>query len=135
MSEHRIKQYIIIRKDLGMPKGKMAAQVAHASLAIFFNMMKQNIKKTDQEMEFTLKVENPFMQDWMMGHFTKIVLYVESEEALKELHQKALDAGLPTVLIQDAGFTHFKEPTYTAVAIGPDDPEKIQPITSHLKVY
>ena len=32
-----IKQVIVVRKDLNMRKGKMCAQVAHASLKIFLD--------------------------------------------------------------------------------------------------
>jgi PTH2 family peptidyl-tRNA hydrolase len=75
------------------------------------------------------------MLDWMNGHFTKICVYVNSEQELLDIHQKAVDAGLPASLIKDAGFTEFKEPTFTSVAIGPDDPEKIDLITGQLPLY
>lgn len=134
-NQQPIKQMLIIRKDLNMRKGKIAAQAAHASLGIFFNMMKENpvITNEDGSHTFTLKVDNPFMYNWMMGHFRKIVLYVESEQELFDIHQKAQNAGLPCILIRDAGFTEFDGPTYTAVGIGPDDFDKINPITKDLK--
>lgn len=135
MSEKRIKQVIIIRKDLNMRKGKIAAQSSHSCLAVFFNMMKQNPNSKPEQGHFELDVTNPFMLDWMTGHFTKICVYVNSEEELLEIHQKAVVAGLPTSLIKDAGFTEFKEPTYTSVAIGPDDPDKIDLITGTLPLY
>ena len=39
------KQIIIVRKDLNMSHGKMAAQVSHASMAFLAQMVKKNAKK------------------------------------------------------------------------------------------
>lgn len=135
MNAKRIKQVIVVRKDLNMRKGKIAAQGAHASLAIFFNLMKQHQNSKPEVGHFELDVTNPFMLDWMTGHFTKICVYVNSEQELLDLHQKSLAAGLPCALIKDAGFTEFNEPTYTTLGIGPDDPDKIDLITGKLPLY
>jgi len=35
-----VKQVIVVRKDLNMRKGKIAAQASHASLKVFFDRMK-----------------------------------------------------------------------------------------------
>lgn len=40
-----MKQIIIVRKDLNMSKGKMAAQVAHASMAFLTSQLRKNSKK------------------------------------------------------------------------------------------
>ena len=75
------------------------------------------------------------MQAWLSGRFTKVVVRVDSEAELLEVYQKAKDAGLPCSLIQDSGATEFHGvPTYTAVAIGPDEAEKIDAITGQLKL-
>lgn len=72
---------------------------------------------------------------WLTGLFTKIVVSCDSEEELLELHKKALSKKILTSLIQDSGKTEFNGiPTYTAVAIGPDNIEKIDSITGHLKL-
>lgn len=133
--DERIKQYIILRKDLNMRKGKIAAQAAHASLAVFLNMMKENVVKSPESTNFTLKVTDSFMLDWLENRFTKIGLSVDSEQELLDLYQRAKELNLPCSLIQDAGFTEFSEPTYTAVAIGPADPELIKPLTQLLKLF
>lgn len=133
--EKRIKQIIVLRKDLNMRKGKIAAQAAHASLAVFFNMMKNHPKSQAQTGHFEMEVTNKFMLDWMNGHFTKIGVYVNSEAELLVLYEQAQAAGLPCALIKDAGFTEFNEPTFTALGIGPDDPEKIDQITGHLPLF
>jgi PTH2 family peptidyl-tRNA hydrolase len=75
------------------------------------------------------------MQEWLTTRFTKVVVQVNTEAELLEIYNKAKDAGLPCSLIQDSGATEFHGvPTHTAVAVGPDLAEKIDPITSQLKL-
>jgi len=113
-----MKQVIVIRKDLGMRKGKMVAQGSHASLATVVHNM-----------------DDPRVKEWLSGQFTKICVSVNSEEELLEIYQKALAAGLLAKLIIDAGHTEFNGiPTKTAVGIGPDDEDKINQVTGDLKL-
>lgn len=113
------KQVIILRKDLNMRKGKLCAQAAHASLKVCIDLMKRSkMPKAAKE--------------WFRGRFKKVVVSVNSEEELFEIHNKAQEAEIPCSLILDAGLTEFEEPTYTAVAVGPDSPERIDPITGEL---
>ena len=70
---------------------------------------------------------------WYQEMQTKITVYVESEQELLALHEKAKSLGLPNHLVKDAGLTEFKgELTYTALAVGPDDAELIDKITGGL---
>ena len=112
------KQVIVLRKDLGMRKGKMVAQGCHAS-------MKATLENID----------HPDVKAWLDGRFAKIVVSVDSEDELFEIHRNAKAAGLVCSLIQDAGFTEFNGvPTYTAVAVGPAQSEKVDEITGQLKL-
>ena len=71
--------------------------------------------------------------EWLNGSFTKIVVYVNSEQELLDIYEKAKDAKLPCSLIQDSGFTEFHGvPTYTAVAVGPWWSEAVDEITGDL---
>lgn len=135
------KQVIIIRKDLNMRKGKMVVQGSHASLGVILNMFNngQKIPENHPEIvngEYTLSLtikENSPLDAWLRGIFTKICVSANSEQELLDIYEKAKDAGLPCTLIKDAGFTEFNGvPTYTAVAIGPDEVEKIDAITKNL---
>ena len=66
-------------------------------------------------------------------NFAKIVLQVDSEEALVAVYEKAVAAGLETHLITDSGATEFHGiSTKTCVGIGPDEAEKIDAITGDL---
>lgn len=136
------KQIIVIRKDLKMTRGKEIAQGAHASMAIFFDMMRkqnggqsidtQSGNKYHCEFEHTSKA----MHEWMQSGFTKVTLQVDSEQALLEVYNKAKAAGLPCSLIRDAGRTMFNGvPTLTTVGIGPAESSEIDKITGDLKLY
>ncbi|HEX9804390.1 MAG TPA: aminoacyl-tRNA hydrolase [Candidatus Dojkabacteria bacterium] len=127
----RVKQVIVIRKDLKMPKGKLAAQVAHASLGAFLSKGHRNIVS---EMVIPLDETN---KPWLDKEFTKICLAVNSEEELLKIYKivKANLSGIPHALIKDAGHTIFKEPTLTCLGIGPWYSEVIDSFTRQLKLY
>lgn len=112
--ERSYKQVIIVRKDLNMRKGKMIAQGSHASLGAY------------------LKASKESQTEWMNEGQTKIAVSVSSEEELLTVYSRLEKAGLRPVLIRDAGHTEFKEPTLTAVGVGPVLQEEVDLITSQL---
>jgi PTH2 family peptidyl-tRNA hydrolase len=128
------KQVIVVRKDLNMRRGKEIAQGAHASLAVFFNMM--NMEQKGKKYECSFSHTSQAMHEWMTNGFTKITVVVDSEQALLDIYNKARAANLPTSLIKDAGKTEFGGvPTLTTVAVGPGPSSEIDKITGHLKLY
>lgn len=132
------KQIIVIRKDLKMRRGKEIAAGAHASLACILNLMKsQNgISEKDGTFTYTFSQSNPNFHDWMMGHFRKITVTVNSEQELLDLYDKAQAAGIVCSKILDSGFTEFHGvKTYTAIALGPDSAEVLDPLTGSLPLY
>ena len=143
----KVKQVIVFRKDLNVRKGKFASQVAHASLAVILNMMQKFKHEQDQSVwnRFFKKVaklfwcyslefeENSYLDQWLNGKFTKITVSCKDEQELLDLYNQAKDAGIPCVLITDAGLTEFNGvPTNTCIAIGPFWNEEIDKITKHL---
>ncbi len=125
--ELRVKQAIVIRKDLGMRRGKEIAQGAHASLAFLV----RRVLDAEAAPAFT-----PEESAWMRGGSAKICLQVASEAELLDVCERAGRAGLETHLIRDSGKTEFGGvPTYTCLAIGPDTAEHIDPVTRDLKLY
>jgi PTH2 family peptidyl-tRNA hydrolase len=129
----KIKQIIVVRRDLNMRKGKIAAQSAHASFKVFRDIMKSEWINEDQK-KYTFSVSEK-TSNWLDGEFTKICVSVNSEEELMEIYNKAKENNILSSLIIDAGHTEFNGvPTKTCCAIGPDLSENIDPITSHLKL-
>jgi PTH2 family peptidyl-tRNA hydrolase len=116
------KQVIVMRKDLGMRKGKMIAQGAHASLKV---LLDRGALDGDT---FAFTMTEP-MAAWLGGRFTKVCVSVDSEAALEAIVDQARAAGVPCALIVDAGKTEFHGvPTKTCCAVGPawsDDVDKI----------
>jgi peptidyl-tRNA hydrolase, PTH2 family len=111
-----MKQAIIIRTDLKMGKGKIASQVAHASV--------ESVGRSSDE-----KVKT-----WKFGGMKKIVLKVSSEEEIFSLHEKAKKEKLVAAIIRDAGRTQISSGSVTSLAIGPDDDNKIDRVTKNLKL-
>ena len=111
------KQVILVRQDLKLPKGKMAAQVGHAAV------------------EAALKSDKEIIKKWRLKGQKKIVLKVNDEKELLKYLQLAKDSEIVTALITDAGKTVIAPGTKTALAIGPDDEDTIDNLTSNLKLY
>jgi PTH2 family peptidyl-tRNA hydrolase len=121
------KQVIVMRKDLGMRKGKMIAQGAHASMAVLLDRGAQDGDSYKIEM-------TPAMHTWIVtGRFTKVCVSVNSEAELDAVVAKAREAGVPCALIVDAGKTEFHGvPTKTCCAVGPGWTDEVDPITGAL---
>ena len=132
-----IKQIFVVRKDLNMSPGKLAAQVAHASSTIVLDMVDLAcINCITKESSDKVKVsKKTIIEEWLKTGATKIVLSVKSEEELLKFHAKALTNNLPCHIVLDEGRTEFTEPTFTVLGIGPVNAEIIDPITKKLRLY
>ncbi|MBS3096807.1 peptidyl-tRNA hydrolase Pth2 [Candidatus Woesearchaeota archaeon] len=110
------KQVILVREDLKLPKGKLGAQVAHASV------------------DATLKSDKKIVDAWKKEGAKKVVLKVKDEKELFRYKQMAEDIGLKTALIKDAGHTVLEPGTITCLGIGPDLEEKIDKVSGKLNM-
>lgn len=129
------KQVLVMKKfpkDRNMRTGKYVAQGAHASVGALFSIG----RISEDSKSFSIPLENPFVREWVTGNFKKVTVYVETDEALLEIYQKACANGVAAALIRDAGLTEFNSvPTLTAVGIGPDSDEQVNKITGHLSLF
>jgi len=140
----RIKQVILIRKDLKMRRGKEIAQGSHASMHFLvdrlLNQINENLVDSadsshSQAVDYSLAL-SARESLWLSKGMAKVCLRVESEEQLLSLHQQAISAGLTSHLITDSGRTEFGgKPTITACAIGPDFVTSIDAVTGTLTPY
>ncbi len=119
MRKGKLKQVILVRTDIRMGKGKIASQVAHASVDAVLKTLRRN----------------PFkVMYWRKEGMKKSVLKVSSAEHLIKLRDKAEMLGLTTSLIIDAGRTQIRPNTMTCLAIGPDAEDRIDKVTGDLKL-
>ena len=118
MEEGEIKQVIVIRDDLKLGKGKLAAHVAHASLEGY-----HSVEATNKEM----------IKKWEAQGSKKIVVRVENEGAMMEIFARARSV-LPCALIRDAGLTQVPPGTITAMVLGPWRSREIDEFTGGLRL-
>ncbi|MCD6477581.1 MAG: peptidyl-tRNA hydrolase [Candidatus Aenigmarchaeota archaeon] len=111
------KQVIVVRKDLNLSPGKLAAQVAHASLGSW-------------------RKSNKLVRGiWRLEGEKKVVLSVNGKKGLLDLKKKAEKMKLPHVLISDAGRTELPSGTITCLGIGPAKEKDIDKITGSLPLW
>lgn len=110
------KQVIVVRKDLKMDKGKLAAQAAHASLEAY--------KKADAD----------DVAAWEAEGMKKVVVTASDVKELMAIKELAKEAKLPYAVIRDAGKTQLEPGTVTAMGIGPAEEGRLDRITGRLKL-
>jgi PTH2 family peptidyl-tRNA hydrolase len=125
----KVKQVLVLRKDLNMSKGKMVVQGAHASIAFLTNKMKDNLSNPEALWWVNLSQAE---KEWVYGTFFKVCVGVDSEKELLDIGYNAVMLDLSVKYIEET--TGFDKPTVTCIAIGPDYSSKIDPVTKHLKL-
>jgi len=139
--EVKTKQVIVVRRDLKMKHGKMAAQVAHAAMSFLTHAgrvgwqadMLNDVFMNDDD---SIDQHNYAIRNWLNNSFTKVVLGVDSEEELRELLLKAEESGVMAHLVIDNGRTVFNNvETPTCLALGPDWNQNLDELVEHLKLY
>ncbi|KAG7206131.1 hypothetical protein KM043_003523 [Ampulex compressa] len=113
------KLILVIRTDLNMGKGKVAAQCAHAAVAAY----KKARKHED------------ILQAWETCGQAKITVKVDSEDMLLRVSHHAKSLGLLTYIVHDAGHTQIPAGSKTVCGIGPGPATLIDKVTGHLKLY
>ena len=133
---------IVMRRDLKMRKGKIAAQAGHACIEAVL----MALKKEERLGELELTAEGMALKtagkpvtpisDWFEYGCAKVCVYVDSEEALMEIAKKAEEKGIIAAVITDAGMTEFHGvPTKTCLALEPLPAETANELTGELPLY
>ncbi len=127
------KQVIVMRTDLGMRKGKMMAQAAHASMMFLREQL--NLEEDDGRVFSHIAEWTPEQAEWLNGEYAKIVVGIGSEAELLERLETAKSMGLTAYLVTDNGHTEFNGvKTNTCICIGPHHPDVFIGLTNHLKL-
>ncbi|MGN8819339.1 aminoacyl-tRNA hydrolase [Atopobiaceae bacterium HCP3S3_A4] len=147
-TSYKAKQMIVMRRDLKMRKGKIAAQAGHACVeATLMALAREGrldevrvLRDEDGTPSWVAldqsESDHTPLSDWFDAGVAKVCVYVDSEEELLDLAAKGRELGFIVALIRDAGFTEFHgEPTYTCLAFEPLSAEEIDPLTGKLPLY
>lgn len=111
-----MKQVMIVRTDLKMRKGKIAAQCCHGAIGAYKKSPADKIRK------------------WENEAYAKVVLKVQTLEELTELKKLADKKGIANYLVVDAGRTQIPTSSVTVLALGPDEDKILDELTGDLKL-
>ena len=111
---------VVVRTDLGISKGKMAAQAAHAAVSCALKS-----KKSDSSN----------FKKWFDEGQKKVVVKGQNESTLRNLQQHAREVGLVSSLVTDAGLTEVPAGTVTCLGIGPAADSEIDSITGDYPLF
>ena len=114
------KLVIVVRTDLGISKGKMAAQVAHAAVNCSLKAKKSDSSNFNK---------------WFSDGQKKVVVKCPSESILRELQQHAREVGLTSSLVIDAGLTEVPPGTVTCLGVGPASESEVDKITGNCTLF
>ena len=139
---YKSKMMIVMRRDLKMRKGKIAAQAGHACIDAILMALSKEGRLNDFEttndgiaLRDTDKPTTP-LSDWFKYGCAKICVYVDSEEELIDIAEKAKEKGIIAAVITDAGMTEFHGvPTKTCLALEPLPAEVADELTGNLPLY
>ncbi|MEY8677191.1 aminoacyl-tRNA hydrolase [Granulimonas faecalis] len=137
MAAYKAKQMIVMRRDLKMRKGKIAAQAGHACVDAVLKALAARGTTLGEDGEPVFAADDDSaLAAWFSAGVAKVCVYVDGEEALLDVAEQGMDEGFVVSLVRDAGITEFHgEPTYTCLAFEPLFPEQVDPITGDLPLY
>lgn len=121
-----VRMALVIRQDLGMTKGKIAAQCCHAALACF-RLIACDPSRASYNPEMTHR--------WLARGQAKITLKCPDKETMDELFAKAIALGVNSYVVHDAGRTQIAAGSATVLGLGPAPKAVLDQITGDLKLY
>lgn len=122
---------LVVRKDLKMGTGKIAAQCAHAAVASVEEMIAL------QRQQQSAAVKHPWVQwyeAWHVSGCTKVALRCEDEEEMMRVARDAKANSIPYYIIRDAGRTQIAAGSKTVVAVGPAPKSIVDKVTGNLRL-
>ncbi|XP_058830931.1 peptidyl-tRNA hydrolase 2, mitochondrial [Topomyia yanbarensis] len=114
-----MKMVLVVRSDLGLSKGKVASQCAHAAIMCYIRSANLNKQK---------------LQRWLLQGQPKIVVKIEDLAQLEHIAALARESGVVAEIVRDAGRTQVRSGTETVLGLGPDASELIDTLVGRLKL-
>ena len=118
-----LKMVFLVRQDLKMKAGKIAAQVAHAAIGLYDDIIFGNDIYQKEALDY-----------WVNYGQKKIVLRIPNLDTMMNAYKQCKKESIATCLITDAGLTQVEPLSKTVLGIGPDKSEKINKITGTFKL-
>lgn len=110
------KLAVVVRNDIVMTTGKLAAQVGHAVH------------------DAVTRCKAEILESWEADGSMIVVLEERSEAGLRSVEATARTAGVAVHDVQDEGLTEVESGTWTALAVGPDNVDRIDSVTGRLRL-
>ena len=129
-----MKLVLLVRSDLHMRTGKIAAQVAHAAVGTVLDLQRLESRSTGVGVSESARSQVSMLKTWLREGQAKVVLSIKDESEMMTLERAARAAGIHTHIVADAGRTQVEAGSQTVLAIGPAPIPAIDAITGHLKL-
>ncbi|KAL3781217.1 hypothetical protein HJC23_003534 [Cyclotella cryptica] len=113
------KMVLCVNQDLGMGKGKIAAQCGHAAVGCY--------KRARRQCPSALSA-------WERTGCAKIAVKCPDEEEMSRIFDLAVQKGIPLYLVEDAGRTQIAAGSRTVLGLGPAPVRVFEGVTSHLNL-
>ena len=117
LARGKYKMVVVVRRELRLSAGKAAVQVAHAAVLL--------TRAAERRDPSTLDA-------WLAEGQMKIALGVPSLTDLEAIERAARARKIPTVWVEDAGFTEVPPGTRTCLGLGPALTSELDAVTGTL---
>lgn len=149
----KLKQYIVVNKELMMSSGKLAAQVSHASMAFLSTAIRDSIKESGEYMpniddnpatiRFPMEINADIYNGWIDEAFTKVVLSAKNENRLERVKREAVELGFKEgrdfFCIRDNCLTELEPDEtgtrFTCIGFAPMEPGALDAVVGKLQLY
>lgn len=111
------KMVLVLRGELRLTAGKSAVQAAHAAVML--------VRKAEDR-------DPARLEAWLAQGQKKIALVVPSLTDLERIERAARAKGIPSVWVEDAGFTEVPPGTRTCLGLGPALSSEVDAVTGDL---
>ena len=118
-----LKMVFLVRQDLKMGAGKIAAQVAHAAIGLYDDIIEGDNIYQKNALDY-----------WFNLGQKKVVLKADNLNIMLEVVKKCKELKIQYCMITDAGHTQIPAGSVTVLGIGPDVSEKINKVTGTFKL-
>jgi PTH2 family peptidyl-tRNA hydrolase len=126
----RKKLVLVVREDLKMTSGKIAAQCSHATLGIYRKIIHQHKRKKSELTSRNIQ----WLKHWDVSGCAKVALKVKTLKEMNKIMEQVKQAQLPYHTVIDAGKTQIAANSVTVLAIGPAPESMVNQFTGHLKL-